>query len=248
MPIFHPQPPRIPAHLHGKRKVLEAFRILPAETRVFVGVRLPGQEAPQFLPFLVADPELGLVIVNVPADDVEPRKGHWVRRTADGEFEKLEKSPADALQAQQNALFTFLKGAGLAFIPRMTQVLHKAIEFYWRTTEGNLNFDPTFLYIDAPLDANTMADAYVEDGVCVNSGPFTGVPNGAYAYFVHSYYCAPDEPACAVARTDYVLRYASVIRQRNVWGIQCHPEKSQAVGLRILHNFVAIVRARSTWV
>jgi len=59
----------------------------------------------------------------VPADDVEPRKGHWVRRTAEGAFEKLEKSPADALQAQQNALFKFLKGAGLAFIPRMTQVL-----------------------------------------------------------------------------------------------------------------------------
>lgn len=123
MPIFHPHPPQIPAHLHGKRKVLEAFRTLPGETRVFVGVRLPDQEAPQYLPFLVADSELGLVIVNVPADDVEPRKGHWVRRTADGEFEKLEKSPADALQAQQNALFKFLKGAGLAFIPRMTQVL-----------------------------------------------------------------------------------------------------------------------------
>jgi glutamine amidotransferase len=76
----------------------------------------------------------------------------------------------------------------------------------------------------------------------------TGVPDGAYAYFVHSYYCAPDEPACAVARTDYVLSYASVIRQRNVWGIQCHPEKSQAVGLQILHNFVAMVRGRSMWV
>ncbi|WP_306600381.1 hypothetical protein [Geothrix sp. 21YS21S-2] len=125
MPIFHPQPPQIPAHLHGKRKVLEAFRTLPAETRVFVGVNLPDPETPhgQYLAFLVADAELGLVIVNVPAEGVEPRKGHWVRRNADGTYDPLEKSPADVLQAQQNALFKFLKGLGLAFIPRMTQVL-----------------------------------------------------------------------------------------------------------------------------
>ncbi len=68
-----------------------------------------------------------------------------------------------------------------------------------------------------------------------------GVPDGAYAYFVHSYYCAPDDPACAIATTDFTLGYASVIRQGNVWGIQCHPEKSQAVGLRILRNFIEIV-------
>ena len=68
-----------------------------------------------------------------------------------------------------------------------------------------------------------------------------GVPDGAYAYFVHSYYCAPDDPACTVASTDFGTSYASVVRSGNVWGIQCHPEKSQAVGLRILGNFVRVV-------
>jgi imidazole glycerol-phosphate synthase subunit HisH len=75
-----------------------------------------------------------------------------------------------------------------------------------------------------------------------------GVADGAYAYFVHSYYCAPDDPACVIAHTDFALSYASVVRRRNVWGIQCHPEKSQAVGLQILRNFVEIVHARATWV
>jgi glutamine amidotransferase len=74
------------------------------------------------------------------------------------------------------------------------------------------------------------------------------VPDGSYAYFVHSYYCVPDDPACAIATTDFVLNYASVIRQGNVWGIQCHPEKSQDVGLRILRNFVEIVHAGVRWV
>jgi glutamine amidotransferase len=66
-----------------------------------------------------------------------------------------------------------------------------------------------------------------------------GVPNGAYAYFVHSYYCAPQTPECVLAATTYGVAYASVVRRGRVWGIQCHPEKSQDVGLRILRNFVA---------
>ena len=68
-----------------------------------------------------------------------------------------------------------------------------------------------------------------------------GVPDGAYAYFVHSYYCAPVGPAHMVAETDFGIRYASIVRRGNVWGIQCHPEKSQSVGLRILGNFVRMV-------
>lgn len=68
-----------------------------------------------------------------------------------------------------------------------------------------------------------------------------GVPDGAYAYFVHSYYCAPADPGHVIATTDYGIHYASVVRRDNVWGIQCHPEKSQAVGLRILRNFVVEV-------
>jgi glutamine amidotransferase len=71
-----------------------------------------------------------------------------------------------------------------------------------------------------------------------------GVPDGAYAYFVHSYYCAPADPRCIVATTDFGGSYASIVRRDQVWGIQCHPEKSQAVGLRILRNFVDIVNAK----
>ena len=58
---------------------------------------------------------------------------------------------------------------------------------------------------------------------------------------MHSYYCVPVDPAHTVAQTDFGIRYASVVRRGSVWGIQCHPEKSQAVGLRILRNFVRMV-------
>jgi glutamine amidotransferase len=65
-----------------------------------------------------------------------------------------------------------------------------------------------------------------------------GVESGAYAYFVHSYYVEGADPQDVLATTDYGLDYPSVVGRGSVWGIQPHPEKSQAVGLRILQNFV----------
>jgi len=99
---------------------------LPPETRVFTGVQLPaGPACPGGLGLdvLVVDPELGLVLVAVPPDGAEPRKGHWVCPDAAGALATMAASPADLLAAQQDALFKFLKGMDLAFVPRITQVL-----------------------------------------------------------------------------------------------------------------------------
>jgi glutamine amidotransferase len=65
-----------------------------------------------------------------------------------------------------------------------------------------------------------------------------GVNEGDYAYFVHSYYVEAADPNDILASTDYGLNYASVVGRGNIFGIQCHPEKSQLVGQRILRNFV----------
>jgi len=66
------------------------------------------------------------------------------------------------------------------------------------------------------------------------------IADGAYVYFNHSYFCAPDVEADIVAETDYGIRYASVVQRDNVFGVQFHPEKSQRVGLAILENFLVI--------
>lgn len=68
-----------------------------------------------------------------------------------------------------------------------------------------------------------------------------GVPDGAYAYFAHSYYCAPEYSDAILASTDYGILYASIVRYKNAWGIQPHPEKSHTVGLRVLANFMRMV-------
>ena len=66
---------------------------------------------------------------------------------------------------------------------------------------------------------------------------FEGIEDGAFCYFVHSFYCEPGEDGVVAGETEYGRRYASVIADRNICGVQFHPEKSQDVGLRMLRNF-----------
>jgi glutamine amidotransferase len=66
---------------------------------------------------------------------------------------------------------------------------------------------------------------------------FEGIKDDAFFYFVHSYYCEPAETEVILGETDYGVAYASVVGRANLYAVQFHPEKSQAVGLRLLSNF-----------
>ncbi len=62
----------------------------------------------------------------------------------------------------------------------------------------------------------------------------------SYAYFCHSYFVNPQDASLAAATTDYGVEFVSAIAVDNIYGVQFHPEKSQAVGLQILGNFNSI--------
>jgi len=66
------------------------------------------------------------------------------------------------------------------------------------------------------------------------------VPNGSYMYFVHSYYVKPKDKKIILTTTDYGINFASGVCRDNIYGLQFHPEKSQALGLRILRNFITL--------
>jgi glutamine amidotransferase len=68
-----------------------------------------------------------------------------------------------------------------------------------------------------------------------------GLEDGAHVYFVHSYYCEAS-PDVVIASSDYGLDFAAVVGKGSVIGVQFHPEKSQAVGLRMIENFVRLCR------
>ncbi|MFZ5650426.1 MAG: imidazole glycerol phosphate synthase subunit HisH [Bacillota bacterium] len=70
---------------------------------------------------------------------------------------------------------------------------------------------------------------------------FRGIPDNSSFYFVHSYYVDPEEQKVKAGVTDYGLSFASAVGYENVFAIQFHPEKSSALGLRILRNFGGIV-------
>jgi glutamine amidotransferase len=67
-----------------------------------------------------------------------------------------------------------------------------------------------------------------------------GVEEGAFFYFVHSYYCEPERREVVLGETEYGAAYASVVARASVCGVQFHPEKSQAAGLRLLGNFAGL--------
>ncbi len=56
-------------------------------------------------------------------------------------------------------------------------------------------------------------------------------------YFLHSYYFAPDDDGCMLAKTDYNGYFASAVQSGNIFGVQFHPEKSHMCGMQLLKNF-----------
>jgi imidazole glycerol-phosphate synthase subunit HisH len=68
-----------------------------------------------------------------------------------------------------------------------------------------------------------------------------GVPEGSYVYFVHSFYGRPTDPSWTSATSDYGVEFTAFAWKNNVFATQFHPEKSQAVGLKMLENFSRLV-------
>lgn len=64
-----------------------------------------------------------------------------------------------------------------------------------------------------------------------------GMTDGSAVYFVHSYYVIPEDRELICTETEYGLTFTSSIFKDNIFACQFHPEKSQAVGLKLLDNF-----------
>lgn len=70
-------------------------------------------------------------------------------------------------------------------------------------------------------------------------GPlFEGVDEGAYLYFVHSYYAVED--AATIATCGYSNSFSAALHKDNFYAVQAHPEKSSVAGQKILENFLAL--------
>ena len=70
------------------------------------------------------------------------------------------------------------------------------------------------------------------------SALLNNIPNGAFLYFVHSFYVKNHNSENVVATCDYGVKFSAIIQKDNIFGIQPHPEKSAKIGLKILENFI----------
>ncbi len=65
-----------------------------------------------------------------------------------------------------------------------------------------------------------------------------GIKDGEYFYFVHSYYCVPEDRNTVSAEVEYGVKMPAIVEKGNVFGTQFHPEKSGPAGLAVLKNFL----------
>ena len=65
----------------------------------------------------------------------------------------------------------------------------------------------------------------------------TNLASNARFYFLHSYYVAPAKGGLVLAESDYGRKFAAIVRCKNIYGVQFHPEKSHHWGIRMLKNF-----------
>lgn len=71
-----------------------------------------------------------------------------------------------------------------------------------------------------------------------NTPLLKGIPDGAFFYFLHGYYCRPANPEIIVAETEYGAIYPAIVQRGNTFAVQFHPEKSAEMGLRLLKNWI----------
>ena len=72
--------------------------------------------------------------------------------------------------------------------------------------------------------------------------PLTGLPDGVFMYFNHSYYAKPADPSVIIAETNYGdITFCSAFKKGNIYGVQAHPERSGTNGLKVYENFFRLI-------
>jgi glutamine amidotransferase len=69
---------------------------------------------------------------------------------------------------------------------------------------------------------------------------FVGLEDRARFYFLHSYHFVCRNPANVIANCEYGISFACAVKERNIYGVQFHPEKSHAYGVQLLKNFASL--------
>ena len=105
--------------------------------------------------------------------------------------------------------------------------------------EGNIQglniFDVDVVKFDGSEKVPQIGWNQIEN---LKSDLFKGISEKEYMYLVHSFYVPLNDEA--IATTEYGIKYASALQEKNFYGVQFHPEKSSKAGAKILENFLKL--------
>ena len=177
--------------------------------------------------------------VQVTSDAETVRRAERVVLPGQGAFAECRRGLA-AVPGMEEALDETVRRRGRPFFGicvGMQLMAERGLEF---ETVTGLGWIPGEVRAMAPEDAALKIPhmGWNELAPGVAHPVLAGVERGAHVYFVHSYafYCA--ERGDALALTDYGGEVVAAVGRDNLFGTQFHPEKSQAIGLRLIANFL----------
>jgi len=182
--------------------------------------------------------EIGAEIL-VTADPQAVRRADRIVLPGDGAFPAC-RAALDAVPGMVEAMTEAVRGRGVPFLGICVGMqLLASTGHEYRDTPG-LGWVPGDIRRIEPRDPRLkIPQMGWNDLELLRPHPLLeGVASGDHAYFVHSYQFHPADPAHLLARVDYGGPVTAVVGRDNIVGLQFHPEKSQAVGLRMLGNFL----------
>jgi len=152
----------------------------------------------------------------------------------------MQRFNDSGMREQVNHLVLEEKKPVIGICVGMQMMAHKSDEgqlegLGWIDAEV-VKFDDAQRSAKLPLPHMGWNDVYP-----THSNPlFTGLNEEARFYFLHSYYFKCHHPEESIAVADYGVRFTCSVNRENVYGIQCHPEKSHHFGIQLLKNFAEL--------
>jgi len=155
------------------------------------------------------------------------------------------KACMDALQSRPGlveAMTEAVQARGRPFLGvcvGMQLLASRGLEF---GAHRGLDWIPGEVALLSPSDPKAKVPHMGWNNLSLADGPrhplLEGQAPDPHMYFTHSYAFAPTDPAAVVASVDHAGRFAAVVARDNVAGVQFHPEKSQAAGLKLIGRFL----------
>jgi len=182
------------------------------------------------------------VAVQVTADPERVRLADRIMLPGVGAFADC-KAGLDAVSGMVEVLEERVIRGGVPFLGVCVGMQLMASEGREKLVTQGLGWIPGAVQKIAPADAALKIPHMGWNTISVTHphALFQGIPDGPdglHAYFVHSYHLATDSPDTLLATTDYGGPITACVGRDNMFGTQFHPEKSQALGLQLIENFL----------